>query len=139
MAFLSEYGHLTEPLAGQPLWLKAVETLGGGLIFYVLYAVYRHHRWPNYTLPGPAYQSLLGGSTPKPEPPDFSALYLHQGWFRKYGPTLRYWSPLAKPAIMTVDPTALKHMLNSPAYEKPDTLKHFLGDILGEGMCASVH
>ena len=34
---------------------------------------------------------------------------------------------------MTVDPAALKHMLNSPAYEKPDTLKHFLGDILGEG------
>ena len=65
---------------------------------------------------------------------DFAALYLHEGWFGKYGPTVRVWLSLLRPAIMTVDPVALKHMLTSTAYEKGEQQKQFLGDVLGEGL-----
>ncbi|KZV64003.1 cytochrome P450 [Peniophora sp. CONT] len=133
MSFLDQVG-LADVLATPYLGLKIAGTVTGSIALYIAYAAYRHVTWPGYTLPGPAFHSILYGSAPSPVPPDFAALYLHEGWHKKYGPTLRYWSSLAKPALMTIDPTALRHMLNSPAYEKGEQLKHFLGDILGEGL-----
>ena len=121
-------------VAGPHLWLKITALLTGNLLLYGAYAVYRHLKWPAYTLSGPPFQSILYGSTPKPLPPDFAALYMHERWFQKYGPTLRLWVSLLRPVIMTVDPMALRHMLSSPVYQKGEQLQRFLGDLLGEGL-----
>ncbi|VDC05266.1 unnamed protein product [Peniophora sp. CBMAI 1063] len=120
-------------LAGPHLGLKITGALIGSLLLYIAYSVYRHRKWPAYTIPGPPFKGLLYGSAPSPMY-DFAALYLHEGWFRKYGPTVRAWLSLLRPAIMTVDPVALKHMLTSTAYEKGEQQKQFLGDVLGEGL-----
>ncbi|VDC00282.1 unnamed protein product [Peniophora sp. CBMAI 1063] len=114
--------------------LRAAATIIGTLAVVVACAVYRHLKWPAYILPGPAYESFLYGSVPAPQPSDDAALYLHESWFKKYGPTIRIWNSFARPAIITVDPTALKHILHSPAFEKGERLKNILGDIIGEGL-----
>ena len=134
MPFLSTYDNLTEPLAGSSLWVKTAGAIICSVALSVGYIVYRRLKWPAYTIPGPPYQSFLYGSAPSPLPPDFAMLYLHEGWFKKYGPTIRIWRSLARPTIMTIDPTALRHMLTSPAFEKGEDMKKFLGDVMGEGM-----
>ncbi|VDC05284.1 unnamed protein product [Peniophora sp. CBMAI 1063] len=135
MAILSVFNDLDEPFTGLHFgkW-NIVGALAVSVSLYIVYTVYRHRKWPAYTLPGPPLRSFLYGSIPAPVPSDVASLYLHQGWFKKYGPTFRFWNRLARPTIMTVDPTALRHMMSSPVYEKGKLLKHFLGDIIGEGL-----
>ncbi|KZV73158.1 cytochrome P450 [Peniophora sp. CONT] len=125
---------LADLLATPHLGLKIAGTITGGISLYIVYLVYQHFKWPAYTLPGPPLRSILHGSAPPSARPDPAALYLHEGWFKQYGPTIRHWDTLLRPGIITVDPTALRHMLNSSAYEKGQELKHLLGDILGEGL-----
>lgn len=34
---------------------------------------------------------------------------------------------------MTLDPSALRHILSSPAYEKGNNVRHQLGELVGQG------
>ncbi|VDB85149.1 unnamed protein product [Peniophora sp. CBMAI 1063] len=118
--------------------LKLCGALAAYASFWLLRTWYNLRRWPGKTLPGPPMAGgLFWGSAASPRPIDWACLFLHEEWFKTYGSTLRIWGLLGRPAIFTLDPIALRHMLASPAYEKGEAIRHQLGELVGQGLLFS--
>ncbi|KAH9974279.1 cytochrome P450 [Lactifluus volemus] len=55
-------------------------------------------------------------------------------WVREYGPVFRYYGWFNLNRMFTTDLRALNHILNAPEFDKSDSARSLLGDILGRGL-----
>ncbi|EPQ50323.1 cytochrome P450 [Gloeophyllum trabeum ATCC 11539] len=102
------------------------------LAVYILGRFVRSYFSPARDIPGPPNPSLLWGHLREIVKAENSVL--HEQWLEEYGPVVRYTGMFNDNRIVTMDPRALHHVLNDPAYEKPSQAQRNLAAIVGEGL-----
>ncbi|TFK67144.1 cytochrome P450 [Pluteus cervinus] len=119
------------------LLYQLLGSLGGTLILYGVFKVVEvyYNEWtsPLRDLPGPKSASWIWGNFMEIRKAEHSVL--QEKWVEQYGMTIKYHAPFGLSRLYTMDPKALGHILmNSEDYEKPDSVRYVLSQIVGSGV-----
>lgn len=108
-------------------------TFGAYGLYKILSFFYTQWTSPLKTLPGPPRTSFLWGNMKEIFEAENSVV--HEQWSKDYGPTIRYRGLFGLWRLYTTDLKALNHILaKSDIYQKPETARYALTQILGNGL-----
>ncbi|KAF9534060.1 cytochrome P450 [Crepidotus variabilis] len=103
------------------------------IVLKLVETAYREWKSPLKVLPGPSSPSFLYGNMKQIW--DAEAGELHEKWVEEFGSTFRYQSFVGMSRFYTTDTKALNHMLmNSSIYQKPESVRYNLTELLGPGV-----
>ncbi|KAK2460650.1 hypothetical protein APHAL10511_007120 [Amanita phalloides] len=101
-------------------------------LFKLAEYIYREYNSPLRRLPGPDSPSWIYGNFKEIWENDNSVV--HERWVATHGPTLKYKGLFGMTRLFTMDTKALTHILMNGNYQKPESSRYHLRQLLGEGL-----